>query len=62
MKNITSKAHWLKNPLRRTSEHNFSFVTINNPFLLTSIFFVGKTGNSPIDFDVIFLIQSSEFT
>ena len=55
---------------RKTSEHNLMyiftwmshFVTRIFFFLLDSIFFLINTGYSLIDFDVIFLKQSSEIT
>ena len=52
----TSIAHRIKNPPRRTSEHNLNTITWTSNFEKKNI------GFSHIDFDVIFPLKSSEFT
>ena len=62
-----SIAHWIKNPLQKTSEHKnnyLNFLKISGiiPFLLTSNLFLNKTGYSLRDLDMIIPIKSSKFT
>ena len=67
---ITSIAAWIENSLRRWNKHNYRYDYLNLSFflleifyfLLTKLFFRIKTEYVLIDFDVIILMQSSEFT
>ena len=68
---MTNIAHWIKNPFRRTSEHNHKYNYLNFLFFhkkksvfyqLQIFLFYNKNGCSLIDFDVVFSMQSLEFT
>ena len=68
MHNKTSIVHWIKNLLRRTCEHNpkynypsFSFFSLKKGFFIDFKSFKINTGCNPIDFYVIFSMQSSVF-